>query len=93
MRTIAVVEDELDQRENCVDALRMRGYRVDAYDGRATALAGIGRSPPDLTILDVILGDEVNGGFDLCRELLAKHPNHPIIFLTRASTRFRRCRD
>jgi len=81
-RTIALVEDELDQRENCADALRGRGYRVEAYAGRAEALAGFDRSPPDLTILDVILGDEINGGFELCRELLARRPDHPVIFLT-----------
>lgn len=81
-RSIALVEDERDQRENCADALRGRGYRVDAYAGGAEALAGFERSRPDLTILDVILGDEVNGGFDLCRELLARVPDHPVIFLT-----------
>jgi len=81
-RTIALVEDERDQRENCADALRERGYRVDAYEGRADALAGFERSFPDLSILDVILGDEINGGFDLCRELLARAPDHPVIFLT-----------
>jgi two-component system OmpR family response regulator len=81
-RTIALVEDEADQRENCADALRGRGYRVDAYAGRADALTGLAVSRPDLTILDVILGDEINGGFDLCRELLARLPDHPVIFLT-----------
>jgi two-component system OmpR family response regulator len=81
-RTIALVEDEPDQRENCADALRGHGYRVDAYADRVEASAGFARRLPDLTILDVILGDEVNGGFDLCRELLARAPDHPVIFLT-----------
>jgi two-component system OmpR family response regulator len=80
--TIALVEDDPDQRENCSDALRGHGYRVDAYAGRAEALAGFAVARPDLSILDVILGDEVNGGFDLCRELLARVPDHPVIFLT-----------
>jgi two-component system OmpR family response regulator len=82
MRTIAVVEDERDQRENCADALRKHGYRVSAYVDRASALAGFAHFPPDLSILDVILGDEMNGGFELCRDLLAKSPHHPVIFLT-----------
>jgi two-component system OmpR family response regulator len=81
-RSIALVEDDPDQRENCCDALRGRGYRVEAYADRAAALAGFARGLPDLSILDVILGDEVNGGFDLCRELLARRPDHPVIFLT-----------
>lgn len=79
---IALVEDEPDQRANCADALRARGYRVDASPGRREALESFDRSQPDLTILDVILGDEVNGGFDLCRDLLARVPDHPVIFLT-----------
>jgi two-component system OmpR family response regulator len=81
-RIIALVEDEPDQRENCADALRGHGYQVDTYADRTAARAGFERSLPDLTILDVILGDEVNGGFDLCRELLARAPEHPVIFLT-----------
>ncbi len=81
-QTISLVEDEPDQRSNCADALRAHGYRVDAHAGRAEALAAFERSRPDLTILDIILGDEINGGFDLCRDLLARVPDHPIIFVT-----------
>jgi two-component system OmpR family response regulator len=81
-KRIALVEDEPDQRANCADALRKRGYEVEAYAGRNEAKRAFERERPDLTILDVILGDEVNGGFDLCRELLARVPDHPVIFLT-----------
>lgn len=79
---ILIVEDVLDQRENCADALRRRGYEVDAYGGREEALEGFERSMPDLSILDVILGTEEDGGFDLCRELLVLAPEHPVIFMT-----------
>jgi len=37
---------------------------------------------PDLVILDIILGDEVDAGFQLCRELLSRSPSLPVIFLT-----------
>ena len=37
---------------------------------------------PDLVILDIILGDEVDAGFEICRDLLARSPNLPVIFLT-----------
>ena len=33
-------------------------------------------------ILDIILGEEVDAGFQLCRELLTRSPNLPVIFLT-----------
>ena len=32
--------------------------------------------------MDIILGDEVDAGFQLCRELLARSPSLPVIFLT-----------
>jgi two-component system OmpR family response regulator len=81
-QSISLIEDEPDQRSNCADALRAHGYCVSAYADRASALAGFEQSKPELTILDIILGDDVNGGFDLCRDLLARVPDHPIIFLT-----------
>ncbi len=56
---ISLVEDEPDQRSNCADALRAHGYRVDAHPGRREALDAFERSKPDLTILDIILGDEI----------------------------------
>jgi two-component system OmpR family response regulator len=81
-RRIVLVEDEPDQRANCAAFLRARGYRVEAFAEPVEALEAFDRTHPDLTILDVILGDQVNGGFDLCRDLLARLPDHPVIFLT-----------
>ncbi|MET0092447.1 MAG: response regulator, partial [Sedimenticola sp.] len=37
---------------------------------------------PDLVILDIGLGDDVDGGFELCRELRSMSATLPIIFLT-----------
>lgn len=81
-RTVAVVEDEAAIRENYADALRRRGYRVQAYADRASALAAFAGRLPDLVIIDINLGREVDGGFDLCRELRARSASLPIIFLT-----------
>lgn len=81
-QTIALVEDERDQRENCADALRAHGYSVETYEACAPALAAFEAKRPDLTILDVIVGADRNGGFELCRKLLARAPDHPVIFLT-----------
>ncbi|MDH5738018.1 MAG: winged helix-turn-helix domain-containing protein, partial [Gammaproteobacteria bacterium] len=44
--------------------------------------AGFDKALPDLVILDIILGDEVDAGFEICRELLARAPTLPVIFLT-----------
>ncbi len=81
-RTIAIVEDDADQRQNYADALLRRGYQVNTYAGRQDALDAFKSELPDLAILDIMLGDEADGGFDLCREILSKRPGLPIIFLT-----------
>ncbi len=81
-KRIAIVEDDPDQRSNYTDAITKKGYDVTAYASRQEALEGIEQQLPDLAILDIILGDEVDAGFQLCRDLLAKAPSLPVIFLT-----------
>ena len=81
-RSIAIVEDDADQRENYADALASQGYQVSAFGSRPEALAKFREKLPDLAILDIMLEDEIDGGFDLCRELRGMSPNLPIIFLT-----------
>ena len=81
-KRIAIVEDEPDQRNNYVDAITKKGYDVTAYSNRQEALRGFEQELPDLVILDIILGDEVDAGFEICRDLLARAPALPVIFLT-----------
>ncbi|MGB0317439.1 MAG: response regulator transcription factor, partial [Pseudomonadales bacterium] len=64
-KTIVIVEDDPDQRENYRDAITKKGYLVRAYGSRAEALAGFEQALPDLAILDIILGDEIDAGFEL----------------------------
>ena len=81
-KRIAVVEDDPDQSANYADAIVAKGYEVATYASRLEALAGFEGRMPDLAVLDIILGDEVDAGFELCRDLLARNPNLPVIFLT-----------
>jgi two-component system, OmpR family, response regulator len=81
-RLVAVVEDEAAIRDNYAAALRRLGYRVESFDSRPAALKAFGDRLPDLVIIDINLGREVEGGFDLCRELRARSSTLPIIFLT-----------
>jgi two-component system OmpR family response regulator len=81
-RHITLVEDEPAIRENYRDALERRGYRVSAYSDRPSALEGLRGELPDLAIIDVGLGDEIEGGFDLCQALRQRSALLPIIFLT-----------
>jgi two-component system OmpR family response regulator len=81
-RHIVIVEDEATIRHNYEEALRRYGYRVTGYADRDSALAALQRRLPDLVIIDVGLGDDPEGGFDLCRDLRSQSRSLPIIFLT-----------
>ncbi|SDK79900.1 proteobacterial dedicated sortase system response regulator [Microbulbifer yueqingensis] len=80
--TIAIVEDERAIAENYRDALRRTGYAVNLYSARAEAIEAFRQRLPDLAVIDVGLGPEIEGGFELCRELRAMAPTLPILFLT-----------
>ncbi|MEE2913165.1 MAG: response regulator transcription factor [Pseudomonadota bacterium] len=81
-KRIAIVEDDPDQQSNYVDAITRKGYDVTAYSSRDDAIAGFEKELPELVILDIILGEEVDAGFEICRELLSRAPSLPVIFLT-----------
>ncbi len=85
---IAIVEDEPAIRENYADAFRRAGYRVSAFAARREALDAFTARLPDLVVIDVSLGAEPEGGFDLCRELRTRAPQLPIIFLTARDSDF-----
>ncbi|MGD9386891.1 MAG: proteobacterial dedicated sortase system response regulator [Gammaproteobacteria bacterium] len=87
-RHIAIVEDEAAIRDNYADAFRRNGYRVSTYASRPEALEAFGARLPDLVLIDVSLGSEPEGGFELCRELRARAPRLPLIFLTARDSDF-----
>ena len=81
-KRIAIVEDDPDQRATYPDAITNKGYDVTGYASRQEALEGFDRDLPDLAILDIILGEDVDAGFQICRDLLSRAPSLPVIFLT-----------
>ena len=87
-RRIAIIEDEPAIRANYAEALRKHGFEVSAYAGRAEALASMKSRLPDLALIDIGLGADVDGGFALCRELRAISASLPIIFLTARDSDF-----
>ena len=64
-KLVAVVEDEAAIRENYTAALQRNGYRVQGYSNRQDALDSFNTRLPDLVIIDINLGEEVEGGFEL----------------------------
>jgi two-component system OmpR family response regulator len=87
-KRIAIVEDEAAIRENYAAAFRREGYAVDAYDAREPALQAFEARLPDLVVIDINLRDDVEGGFELCRQLRSRAADLPIIFLTARDSEF-----
>lgn len=81
-RRIAIVEDEATLRENYADALRKRGFDVRGFGDRVRAERAFHGELPDLVLIDIMLADEPEGGFALCRWLRGRSATLPIIFLT-----------
>ena len=85
-RHIAIVEDEPTIAANYRDALSRQGFKVSWHADRGSAWHAFEQRLPDLAIIDVGLDDEVEGGFELCRDLRARAPELPIVFLTARDT-------
>jgi DNA-binding response OmpR family regulator len=77
-RTILLVEDETSISEPLAEALRSEGFETKVAGTVAEALE-LGRTGPDLVLLDVMLPD--GSGLDVCREL-RQSSRVPIIMLT-----------
>ncbi len=87
-RRIALVEDDPTIRQNYADALARAGYEVAAFGDRASASRTLAARLPELAIIDIGLGADIDGGFALCRELRAASATLPIIFLSARDSDF-----
>ncbi|THB67012.1 MAG: proteobacterial dedicated sortase system response regulator [Gammaproteobacteria bacterium] len=87
-KNIAIVEDEVAISDNYKEMLERQGYKVKIFDNRNDAWNSFQSALPDLVLLDIGLRDEIEGGFDLCRDLRSKSKSLPIIFLTARDSDF-----
>jgi DNA-binding response OmpR family regulator len=76
---ILVVEDEAHVRELVSYALQGAGYRVQAVGDGEAALREVGRSAPDLVVLDIRLPGI--DGWEVCQRIRAQS-NVPILIMT-----------
>ena len=81
-QTIAIVEDDMEQRSYYAEALRAHDYEVKEYETRQAAIEAFETDLPDLAILDITLKSEVGGGYEVCRFLKQRDASLPVIFLT-----------
>lgn len=78
-----LVEDEQGIADTLIYMLTQEGFLVEAFERGLPALEKAHFQVPDVAILDVGLPDI--SGFELCRQLLERHPALPILFLTARS--------
>ncbi|HHJ35364.1 MAG TPA: response regulator [Gammaproteobacteria bacterium] len=81
-QTIAIVEDDAQQRHYYAEALRAQQYNVIELDCRQSAIDTFSVRLPDLVILDIALNADVGGGYEVCRYLNERDKSLPVIFLT-----------
>ncbi|MEM6605879.1 MAG: response regulator [Pseudomonadota bacterium] len=79
---ILLVEDDETLAANYRDALRERGFTVTLCGDRVSAQAAAEVRLPDLAIVDIALGKDLEGGFELCRWLRSQSVELPVVFLT-----------
>ena len=87
-KRVALVEDDHMIRDNIADALKKSGYEVTTHASRAEAQEAFRVRLPELALIDIGLGQEIDGGFSLCRELRSMSELLPIIFLSARDSDF-----
>jgi len=78
-QTIALVDDDRNILTSVAMALEAEGFKVTTYTDGTEALAGMGRQPVDLAVLDIKMPRM--DGMELLKQLREK-TELPIIFLT-----------
>ena len=78
MYKICLVEDETDLATVVKMYLEKAGYDVVTFTKGSQAINYIG-NPVDVWILDIMLGDDVNG-YDVIKAIREKYPLVPVIF-------------
>jgi len=79
---ILLVEDEAGLREPMSAYLRQQGYDVDEAGSIEAAREAFVEAEPDLVVLDVMLPEGVDAGFDFASELRNADYEGPVLFIT-----------
>lgn len=79
---IVIVEDEPSILANYQAALTRQGYHVSGYMELNKSKNALSQDLPDMVIIDIGLGDEPDGGFELCRFIRSQSESIPLMFLT-----------
>jgi DNA-binding response OmpR family regulator len=80
MKRVLIIEDDLDLVTILAGVLEMHGYEVMYLTRVENALSKLNSFSPDIILLDVMLGCDIDG-FELARQIRLEK-NNPIIFTT-----------
>ncbi len=80
---LLLVEDEPEAQGALGRALERAGYEVSAANDVRTALRLLeGRHPPDVAVIDVVLGSDDEGGLRVLEALRARTRRAPVVVVT-----------
>jgi len=87
MKTILVIEDHRDIRENIEEILMMAGYKVMCAENGREGVALAVKNPPDLILSDIMMPEA--DGYQVLQELqqVSNTSGIPFIFITAKSER------
>lgn len=82
MRTILIIEDNLDVRENLEEILEIYGFKSISAENGELGVAAYFKHQPDLIICDIAM--PVKNGYEVLEELSThlKETKTPFMFLT-----------
>ncbi|MCC6153342.1 MAG: response regulator [Candidatus Hydrogenedentes bacterium] len=84
-KTILVVDDEQEFREEEREFLEAEGYSVVEAEGRVHAHELLNQHHYDMALVDLMM-EEADSGFVLAREIKRAHPEMPVIIITGVAT-------
>ena len=79
MKTILVIEDNKDIRENLTEYLEIEGYKILAADNGKKGIELAAEFMPDLIICDVLMNEM--DGYEVLRSLLSASATYEIPFI------------
>ena len=82
MQNILLVEDDKDISDYYTSSLQQTGFMVTTANNLVEALQIFRESCFDLVILDIVLNDDTEAGFKICKKIRSKSRDIPIIFLS-----------
>ncbi len=77
-----LVEDDQDYRTQMTMHLKNSGFEVTCAESVAQAKSVLEEVTPDLAVLDLMLDDEVDGGFTLCHHIKKIDEKIPVFLVT-----------